>query len=159
MNTRADIRIPVPQAIQLIAGSEDRILAWYFFVFFSRFEYALKRCDRYLAGGAGPNWDKFASDYASQFENLESKALKAAVVYFQDNPPHKQLQRAGELSWSDPQEYDHREPLLIWLLRMVRCVRNNLFHGGKFPLVSISDPSRDRELLVNSMHIWKAACR
>ena len=112
--------------------------------------------DRYLTVGAGPNWDKFASDYASQFEHLESEALKAAVIYFQDNPPRKQLQQAGELSWSEPQEYDAKEPLLIWLLRMVRCVRNNLFYGGKFPLVPISDPSRDRELLLNSMHILES---
>ncbi len=156
MNTGADMRIPVPEAIQRIAASEDRILAWHFFVFFSRFEYALKRCDEYLTVSAQPNWDKFASDHANQFDNLESIALKAAVTYIKENPPRKQLQQAGKLSWSEPQVYDTREPLLLWLLRMVRCIRNNLFHGGKFPLIPISDPSRDRELLLNSMYILES---
>lgn len=147
------MRIPVPEAIQEIASSEDRILAWHFFVFFSRFEYALKRCDGYLTVNAQPNWDKFASDHANQFDKLGSIALKTAVGYIRENPPRKQLQQAGKLSWSEPQVYDTREPLLIWLLRMVRCIRNNLFHGGKFPLIPMSDPSRDRELLLNSMYI------
>jgi hypothetical protein len=33
----------VPESIRRIADSDDRRLAWEFFVFFSRFEYALKR--------------------------------------------------------------------------------------------------------------------
>ncbi|HLH07822.1 MAG TPA: hypothetical protein VKW78_11340 [Terriglobales bacterium] len=43
-----------------------------------------------------------------------------------------------------------------WFL-MIRCVRNNLFHGGKFPSIPISDPSRDRDLLLSSMVILNAA--
>ncbi len=86
------MRIPVPEAIQRIAASEDRILAWHFFVFFSRFEYALKRCDEYLTVSAQPNWDKFASDHANQFDNLESIALKAAA------PTSKRIRRASNFN-------------------------------------------------------------
>ncbi len=37
------MKIPIPDSIRQITDSEDRQLAWEFFVFFSRFEYALKR--------------------------------------------------------------------------------------------------------------------
>ena len=153
------MQIPVPDPIRRIADSEDRQLAWSFFVFFSRMEYALKRSGKYLNKGtddAQPNWDKFASDYKHNFNPEGSVELQVAVKYFQDQPPRKQLRMADELGWSAPQQFDGQEPLLIWLLRMIRCVRNNLFHGGKLPLIPVSDPSRDREVLWNSLVILMA---
>lgn len=152
------MQIPVPDAIRRIADSEDRKLAWNFFVFFSRMEYALKRSGKYLNKGtdeAKPNWDKLASDYKNKFNPDASVELQAAVKYLQDQPPRKQLRVSDKMGWSKPQKYDGKEPLLKWLLLMIRCVRNNLFHGGKFPLIPISDPSRDRELLLNSLVILK----
>ncbi|MEK7752876.1 MAG: hypothetical protein AAB654_13225 [Acidobacteriota bacterium] len=154
------MQIPVPDAIRRIADSEDRKLAWNFFVVFSRMEYALKRSGKYLNKGteeAQPNWDRFASDHAKRFNPEASVELQAAVKYFQDQPPRKQLRVSDQMGWSDPQQYDGHEPLLIWLLRMIRCVRNNLFHGGKFPLIPISDPSRDREVLLNSLVVLNAS--
>lgn len=150
------LQIPVPDVIRRIADSEDRLLAWHFFTFFSRLEYALKRSSRYLKEGtreAEPNWDRFASDHHHAFNPDYSMQLRGAVDYFLTSPPRKQLRDNTQMAWSEPQRYDEKEPLLIWLLRMIRCVRNNLFHGGKFPLIPISDPSRDRELLLNSMLI------
>jgi hypothetical protein len=152
-------QIPVPEAIRRIADSEDRKLAWTFFVFFSRMEYALKRSGTYLKAGtsdAQPNWGKFASDYNNRFHPDASPELTAAVDYFLANPPRKQLNKHGAIAWSDPQGYDGKEPVLIWRLHALRHVRNNLFHGGKFPSIPIAEPSRDRELLVNSMVILNA---
>jgi hypothetical protein len=152
--------IPVPESIRCVANSADRQLAWHFFIFFSRFEYALKRDQRYLKPGIGdaePNWDRFASDHNKDFFPESLSELKEAVEYFITAPPRKQLRAASIMSWSEPQKYDEKEPLLIWLLRMIRCIRNNLFHGGKFPLIPISDPSRDRELLLKAMVILKAS--
>ena len=66
------MEIRVPRSIRRIADSEDRKLAWQFFVFFSRFEYALKRTPRYLRGttsGAQPNWDRFGADYDEAFHS------------------------------------------------------------------------------------------
>jgi hypothetical protein len=154
------MQIPVPDVIRRIADSEDRQLAWNFFVFFSRMEYALKRSGKYLKKGtddAQPNWNGFASDYKHNFNPEGSAELQAAVKYFQDQPPRKQLRVGDKMSWSDRQQYGGQEPLLIWLLRMICCVRNNLFHGGKFPLIPISDPSRDREVLLNSLVILEAS--
>lgn len=157
---KVPITIPVPESIRRIASSSDRELAWYFFILFARFEYALKRDHRYLQAGiddAKPNWDKFASDHESLLKPCSSTHLAAAVEYFLNEPPRKQLRKDSVMIWSDPQHHDRKEPLLKWLLRMIRCVRNNLFHGGKFPLISVSDPSRDRELLLNAMTILTAA--
>lgn len=129
-------------------------------MFFSRFEYALKRDSRFLQAGTGnaePNWDRFAADCNPMFTDRVAGSLAISVQYYQYNPPRKQLRANGEMSWSEPMSWDEREPVLIWLLRVVRAVRNNLFHGGKFPLVPISEPSRDRDLLAHAITIL-AAC-
>ncbi len=152
--------VPVPDAIQRIANASDRKLAWEFFVFFSRFEYALKRHQAYLMPGTGdaqPNWDRFASKNAANFSRDTSPALQKAVEFYIAQPPRKQLRHEGEMNWSAPQEWDGREPRLVWLLRVIRTVRNNLFHGGKFPLLPIEEPSRDRDLIANGLAILNAA--
>ncbi len=152
--------IPVPDAIRRIADSEDRQLAWHFFIFFSRFEYALKRHETYLKKGtdkAEANWDLFASSHNARFIPDSTPQLQQAVRYFREHPPRKQICASGILSWTKPQAYDDHGPLLVWLLLVIRYVRNNLFHGGKFPLIPIEDPSRDRDLLVHALAILSAA--
>ena len=87
----------------------------------------------------------------SAFNPRDVSELNSAVDYFENHPPRKQkLDEHKQLSWSDPLKRKD-ELLLIWLLRMIRTVRNNLFHGGKFPLLPISDPSSNRELLIHAM--------
>jgi len=152
--------LPIPSAIQQIANAPDRHLAWEFFVFFSRFEYALKRDRRFLQPGTGdaqPNWDRFASDHNANFNPEASQALRDAVAFYVAHPPRKQLRNHGEMTWSDPQAWDGREPQLIWLLRVVRTVRNNLFHGGKFPLLPVHEVSRDRNLITHGLAILASA--
>jgi hypothetical protein len=41
----------------------------------------------------------------------------------------------------------------------ISTVRNNLFHGGKFPLLLVRDSSRDRDLLTHAINILDAALR
>lgn len=152
--------ILVPEAIRRIADSNDRRLAWLFFVIFSRFEYALKRHPEYLMPGVGnaeANWDRFGADNHACFDASTALSLRSAVEYFVAHPPRKQIRTNGVMSWSEPQAWDGRGPKLVWLLLMVRLVRNNLFHGGKFPLVPILDPSRDRDLLLHAITILNAA--
>lgn len=155
---RTEANIPVPASIRRIADSGDRQLAWEFFVFFSRFEYALKRSGRYLAGGASraqPNWDRFGVDNEAAFWADAPEDVEAAVHYFRTTPPRKQVVRSNALAWSEPQTYE-AGPELVWLLLMIRTVRNNLFHGGKFPLIHVEEPSRDSELLLHALTILSA---
>jgi hypothetical protein len=149
---------PIPEAIRRIADSGDRHLAWQFFVFFSRFEYALKRHPEYLkreTETAEPNWDRFSSDHDALFQRNQTPALQSAVDYFKIFPPRKQIQIDRKLTWSEPKTYK-QGPILVWLLLVVRVVRNNLFHGGKFPMLPVSDPSRDLDLISHAIVILDA---
>jgi len=152
------LEIRIPEAIRRIADSEDRKLAWEFFVFFSRFEYALKCTHPYLKGGpsnAQPDWDRFASDHDAAFQRREARSVREAIEYFRSHPPRKQVVEEGGLGWSDPLAYASG-PELVWLLRAIRTVRNNLFHGGKFPVQYMDDSSRDSVLLQHSLTILNA---
>jgi hypothetical protein len=60
------------------------------------------------------------------------------------------------MGWSEPRRREANERQLTWLLLAIRTVRNNLFHGGKFPLIPMPDPSRDRDLLIHSLTILDA---
>ncbi|MBB4634279.1 hypothetical protein [Longimicrobium terrae] len=146
------------ELIRQIADRGDRKAAWQFFLFFSRFEYALKR-GAYLSQGskqATPDWDKFASDHNDVFELLVDQRLADAILYFRVSPPRKQVRKDRRLSWSDPYVYTNG-PLLVWLLTAIRIVRNNLFHGGKFPGIPFHDPSRNSELIENAIVILSHA--
>ncbi|MCZ2157383.1 MAG: hypothetical protein LC114_26375, partial [Bryobacterales bacterium] len=151
--------ISIPPAIQRIVKSDDRCLAWHFFVFFSRMEYALKRTRRYLRNvhKAEPNWDRFGSDHDQHFRESLSTRSAEALRYFEANPPRKQIQIEGTMGWSEPSVRTATEKVLPWLLLAIRTVRNNLFHGGKFPLIPMQDPSRDRDLLVRSLTVLNSA--
>ena len=148
--------------VRCFAHSPDSLLAWEFFIFFARFEYSLKRKSEYLMhenGDAKPNWDKYASDVNvnKAFISTKSKELDDAIAFFIKTPPCKQITKDGELEWSDPQKWNEKEPKLIWLLGVVRTVRNNLFHGGKYPLVLVREPSRDSELIKHALVILQHA--
>ena len=145
--------------VSCFANSPNSLLAWEFFIFFARFEYSLKR-NKYLMHknwDAIPNWDKYASDVNGCFDSTASEELKAAIDFFIKTPPCKQITKDGELRWSDPQKWNRKEPKLIWLLGVVRTVRNNLFHGGKYPLVLVREPSRDVYLIKYALVILQYA--
>ncbi|OKH53896.1 hypothetical protein NIES2101_09090 [Calothrix sp. HK-06] len=76
-----------------------------------------------------------------------------AVDYLIKNPSKKQILSGDALSWSQTPSWTQEEPLLKCLLTMIRRVRNNLFHGGKFPGAPVKDPTRDQLLLEYSICI------
>lgn len=150
------------KAIRSTALSSEFQLVWEFFILFSVFEYALKRDSRYIKAGqerAEANWDIYASRNNDSFKHNQSEPLKSAIEYFRETPPRKQLNKELKITWSEPEYYSIREPILKWLLRVIRLVRNNLFHGGKYPEINIPEPSRDRELLRHSITILTAALK
>ena len=115
-----------------------------FSILFSRFEYALKRTDKYLGGNekrVWANWGKFAQDHKDLFDEEKTPELKSAVEYLQKHPPKKQILKNGKLGWKDVSKQN--TPLLQQVLSAIGRVRNNLFHGGKFQ----TDPGRNRDLL------------
>lgn len=140
--------------IEKIARASDRRLAWEFFVLFSRFEYALKRAG-FLKNlpDAQADWGRFAREVDTTFWKLTAPAVAAAVTYYEEHPPRKQQNESGELRWSMPMQLGDGEKRLELLCRAICQVRNNLFHGGKFPQLPVSDPSRDQYLLENAKEI------
>jgi hypothetical protein len=143
--------------IEQLLPKEHRTLIFEFFVVFSRFEYALKRSG-FITGNdrqVSANWDEFASKYNSTFDPERSDAVRQACAYFKECPPCKQILTDGSLEWSEPRSLSN-EPLLTWLLTVVRIVRNNLFHGGKFPIAPIEEPTRNPLLLSHALTIINA---
>ena len=134
-----------------------------FFIVFSRFEYALKRMGSYAKktnektnkktnGWAQADWKKFAKDYDRLFNPCPNTKLCTAVEYLKKHPPKRQVRKDGKLDFKD--DGGKRTPELWQILYAVKGVRNNLFHGGKFPGAGVVDePSRDKCLLSHCLTI------
>ncbi len=127
-------------------------LALKFFLEFSRSEYSLKRAGFLVKGSddAKPDWDTFATAITTAFEAIREPALNEARAFLVQAPPRRQVNRAGSLDWDDiPQAVG--ESSTRYLLRLVRHVRNNLFHGGKYPDGPVFDLVRNDLLLTHSL--------
>lgn len=126
-----------------------------FFLIFSRFEYALKRCSRYLGGNKNnpkADWETFGKDVAKKFNEHACQELEYAKQYLRENPPKKLCKNSeGQLDWCIPKENLTEIQLLI---NAVKRIRNNLFHGDK-RISSPEDPSRNYELMKHSITVLK----
>jgi hypothetical protein len=124
------------------------VLAFDFFYWFSRFEFALKE-NRYLKShtqgeNAEPGWEEFVSKWHSQYaSSAEAKCLLAL-------PPERQIVLANDnLDWK-PVSLDDCKSDLAKIVRLVKTVRNNLFHGGKHGGKGWDNPKRTEKLLTAS---------
>ncbi len=142
----------------LIDTIADKETVMKFFFVFSRFEYALKRA-KYLKPNkeniAWADWDKFSKDLENIFTTNKTPELREAIDYLQKHPPLKQIVKKGKIGWQKKKPLNHK-PDIHWILKQVRIVRNNLFHGGKFPDGPIQDPARNPELIKNCLIILEA---
>jgi len=103
-----------------------------YFLNFARFEFAMK------AGGFGAiQYGVYQPSWAALKRAMRDKPLpgdlKAAHQYLWDFPPNRQTDRHA---WA------RIEPRDDWafVIDCVKTVRNNLFHGGKFPFRLNRDP-------------------
>ena len=126
-------------------------LAFRFFREFFLLEYALKKAGFVRADGgrrafAKTDWQKFEADLAESFSkrSTEHEDLKKAIEYLQEAPPMYLRYSEGQLDWTDTEVSDES---LDQILRAVRTVRNNLFHGDKATSMGETEVGRD-ELLV-----------
>jgi hypothetical protein len=129
----------------------DSELVLRFFLEFSRFEYCLKR-GGFLKKGreeAVPDWEAFAKSLQGKLTDSPSDDFRQGYFVLTARPPKKQIvSLSGGLGWRESTR-GVKEAEEAFLLRLVRTVRNNLFHGGKFPYPDgpVQDPARDRELV------------
>lgn len=124
------------------------------FVSFSRFEYALKRAHfarREQEGGTrlGQIADELGPPFFGEVRN--SGIARDPIA----KTPKSQIVIDGELSWKDAEPVGDVRTLFV----AIRRVRNNLFHGGKFPqpIGPLAKVSRDRKLLAQPLAVLQFA--
>jgi hypothetical protein len=137
--------------VQDAANALDQ-LAFQFFREFSRCEYCLKAIGLLEPNRRDPtaDWGAFAKEVSKVIDEPESEKTKAAIAYFLEHPPKKQILENGFLNWSNTLP-DHKSKAEL-VLRLICRTRNNLFHGGKFNGHWFA-PQRSEELLVNALVI------
>lgn len=121
-----------------------------FLAVFSRMEFALKASIKYAIGnekGVSADWDKFAKDYESFVEKDDSKLIEA-IDYLFNAAPNKQVLEDNELKFIPTENTEGKTTKQLLIL--VRRVRNNLFHGGKY---HPNDEGRDELLIVYTLKI------
>lgn len=130
-------------------------LACEFLAVFSRYEFALKSTGFAEGDAVQAAWDRYAGSIATAFDQITDTEVTAAVDYLLTQPPKKQVLREGKLQWeSTPLD---NVPRAQQVLTMIRRVRNNLFHGGKFiPAEAGGDPHRDQLLVQHSLVVLRA---
>jgi len=130
VNTHRDL-------IQSLTGDNDELVLQ-FFITFSRFEYALKRAGFVKSGpsnSALPDWSKFAKEKCNALlDDTTDIEFTEARSFLLQKPPQKQIfVKSGNcMQWQNNTKRNG-EGDAEYLLRLVRDVRNNLFHGGKYP--------------------------
>ncbi len=136
----------------------ERLLADFLFVF-SRFEFALKQAGFLVSSQAGadakPDWTCFAKRISAAYKSDDRPELRAAVEFLlsSNSAPRKQVvQSDGTLGWERTQT-QRRD--IDWVLILVRRVRNNLFHGGKY-VGSFSELASDPKLIESSLIVLDA---
>lgn len=136
-------------------GTDDNVVLK-FFANFSRFEYALKRAGFVTSGeyhSAKPNWREFAEKVSVGLGDIKEGEFNSAKSYLLQHPPRRQVFRDNSIRW-EANCKSNTESEGQYLLRLVRDVRNNLFHGGKYDRESVDDGSlRNSELLNASLII------
>jgi len=127
-------------------------LAIEFIAVFSRMEYALKST-KFATGGekrVEAAWDCFANKYDEKLLAIDEPDLKEAINFLLTQPPRKQVLQDGEVSFID-QVIDDKQKKTQQLILMIRTVRNNLFHGGKYLPTGENEVGRNRKLVESSL--------
>jgi hypothetical protein len=120
-------------------------IAFDFFYWFSRFEFALKENaylrDPTIGVSAEPGWGDFVAEWHAGY--VPSKAAQELMRA----PPQRQIVAENKrVAWKSVGIEDCRSDLEI-VVRLLKTVRNNLFHGGKHGSDDWDNPKRTRLLL------------
>jgi hypothetical protein len=146
-------------AFTLPPNSLDRELVFEFFWKFSAFECALKRkqflrADRY--GNAMADWGQFGREIQGEFTKVSVPGFAKAAEQLRELSPHRQVVRNKRMGWEPIRQNGQSDA--EHTLDLMRTVRNNLFHGGKYPDGPIEEISRNRDILQAALTILEG-CR
>jgi len=119
--------------------------AFEFFYWYSRFEFALKANGYLKSHEAGrtaePGWNEF-TDQLSHTYVLSNTAR----VLLDTSPERQVISGSSGLDWESV-DLSGCKSDLAKVIRLVKTVRNNLFHGGKHGGAGWADPARSAFLL------------
>ena len=149
---------PEKEILHLVENPE---LVFQFFIVFSRFEYALKRSGFLRPKEpAEADWEGYAKGLRGKFAAVGKPAFQDACEYLKREPPRKQIIDHGALGWKNTVQGEE-ESEECYLLRLVRTVRNNLFHGGKYPVPvgPVLDATRNRHLIESCLTVLQECLR
>ncbi len=124
-------------------------LAIEFLAMFSRFEYALKVTTKFRMpenGEAKANWHAFVNEVGPLFDHKTNNSLSEAFNYLTGQPLKFLGIHDGVLDWHEfrlPENSSNADKVI----RVIKQVRHNLFHGGKFAHDSHASKDRDTKLL------------
>ena len=138
--------------------AEDRERVFRFLALFARSECALK-CTGFVHAGrygqAEANWEEYADRVSESVAALSDATFVAAREALLNPPPMRQHLEGNRIRWRpNPRRPDETDTL--YLLRVVRDVRNNLFHGGKYQDGPVEELARDRRLIDNATAVLEA---
>ncbi|MGE5501170.1 MAG: hypothetical protein ACM3W4_04515 [Ignavibacteriales bacterium] len=126
-------------------------LAFDFFYWFSRFEFALKEAGFLKSTKKGAkaeaNWAGFIAKYSSVY--VLTAAGQALIVA---NPQRQIVSGPGELTFGDVSTAP-ASGQLERVVELARAVRNNLFHGGKHGDDYWDEPARMEMLLKTTIKV------
>lgn len=123
--------------------------AFDFFFWFSRFEAALKESGFLKSEAEGdvaePSWEKFIGIHADQYEITDSGRRLLELA------PERQIVGLGKrLTWRQV-DVGNCQSELCKVVRMLKTLRNNVFHGGKSGGAGWDQPDRTADLLDNGI--------
>lgn len=125
-------------------------LAFEFFYWFSRFEFALKENGLLKAGphnSAQADWNKFIATFEMHYEiDIAAEELLA-------NPPDVQVVDNGHAWRWSPLTLSDDQSNLSKITLILKTIRNNLFHGGKHGAEGWDKPDRVEFLLSRGIQV------
>jgi len=149
-----------------------------FFLIFSRFEYALKKSGFCISTQPRPSriksakyfnniprqiknnnlgyiyadWKRFGETIEREFWDGASNEVKGAINYLVENPPFVQYKNESkEIDW---RPFGSIRQGISCLVDIIKTVRNNLFHGAKYPIMRYN-PTGDTILIQNCIIVLK----
>lgn len=137
---------------------EDQQRVFRFLALFARWECALKRSHFARAGAhrqAEADWNAFADTVAGALDGVQVANYATARDHMLSNPPRRQCLEDGQLRWR-PNPRRANESDARYLFRVVKDVRNNLFHGGKYQGGPFHELARDRRLIDSATQVLEA---
>ena len=120
-----------------------------FFLSFARFEYALKTSG-FLENKsyASPDWNAYAESIEAQMN--EKPSIQESLEYFVAHPTKSQDNINGRVQYVET-PFENQCSTFTWAIRMIKRVRNNFFHGGKYRDLVVEDSLRNTTLLNHSL--------